>query len=287
MIAEPSTPPAPVARARRASRFAALASAAVLALAGCGAGQISETSRQHPTVGGSNADLGRIALRNMQIEAPQTSGWAEGDTVALTMTIVNNTSAAEDLVDIATEAADEVLIFSGSAEYLAYLASLAPSTAAPAPFSTSSPSLSANPSVSNTGVTAEPTPTAAGATETPTGANPNPNQSVDPSATTGSAAPTPISAQTPTPISAPAGVVTVPSNSAVEFGYGTADRPVILLVGLTAPIAGGSVIDMDFTFSTAGSVTAPVPVMLTPGGHSDSPTLDLHHGAEEATEEEN
>lgn len=260
MIAETSTPPAPVARARRVSRLVALAGAAVLALAGCGAGQISETSRQHPTVGGSNVDLGRIALRNMQIEAPTSAGWAAGDTVALTMTIINNTTTAEDLIGISSDAAQDVKIFADSAEYLAYLASLAPG--APAPAAAPAPA----------SVTTEPSATAGSGSQAPT-----PISAVTP---------TPISAVTPTPISAVTGRVTVPSNSAVQFGYGAVSRPIILLVGLTEHIAGGSVVNLDFTFATAGSVTAPVPVMLTPGGASDSPTLNLHHGGAEATEEE-
>lgn len=279
MIAEPSTPPAPVNRARRASRFAAFASAAALVtgmLAGCGAGQISETAMQHPTVGGSNADLGKIALRNMQIEAPKRGSWDAGATVALTMTIVNNTSAPDNLVGITTAAADRVLIFAGTDEYLAYLASVAPTTTTSAPAGAASPTGS----VTNPGVSAAPTPTGAGATETPTGSQPNANQSTDPSASSTTAASGSSAAPTSTSAPAavtPAGSVTVPSNQAVRFGYDASNRPVILLIGLTAPIGGGSAASLTFTFATAGTVTAAVPVTLTENGADDSPTLDLHH----------
>jgi copper(I)-binding protein len=285
VIAEPSTPPAPVNRARRTSRFAALATAAVLVsglLAGCGAGQISETAKQHPTTGGSNADLGKIALRNMQIQAPKGATWDAGDTVALTMTIVNNTDAADKLVAVTTDAANKVMIFPGSASYLAYLGSLpqaaaSTSPAGPAPSASGSPAASA----SNPGVSASPTATTAGATQTPTGAQPNANQSTDPSANSTSSSAGSASAATPSAsapvVASPAGSVTVPSNEAVQFGYDTANRPVILIVGLTAPISGGSVATLTFTFATAGTVTAAVPVSQTQGGAGDSPTLNLKH----------
>ncbi|MCW2602194.1 MAG: hypothetical protein JWN61_329 [Pseudonocardiales bacterium] len=283
MIAETSTPTAPVARARRASRFAALAGAAVLVtgmLAGCGAGQISETAVQHPTVGGSNADLGEIALRNMQIQAPEAGSWATGDTVALTLTIVNNSDSPEDLTGITTEAAQKVLIFADGAEYLSYLASqtTAATTAAATPTAAAPGAPSASPS--NSGVSAAPSPTTAGATQTPTGSKSNPNQTVDPSATSGSstsAAPSgSLSSSAPVKVS-PTGSVTLPSNQAVQFGYGSTNRPVILLIGLTEPIGGGSAPVLTFTFSTAGTVSAAVPVSLTKNGADDSPTLNLHH----------
>lgn len=250
MIAEPSTPPAPVNRARRVSRFAAVAGAAALItgmLAGCGAGQISETSTQHATVGGTNADLGKIALRNMQIEAPKRGSWDQGATVALTMTIVNNTGTAEDLIGITTDAASKVLIFANSAQYLTYLASLVPTTAPAGPAPAASPSASASTTATSTA----------------------------PAPTTSAPAPAPTSS-TPAAVT-PAGSVTVPSNTAVEFGYGNVNRPVILLVGLTAPIGGGSAATLSFTFSTAGTVSAAVPISLSVGGASDSPTLNLHH----------
>jgi copper(I)-binding protein len=248
VIAEPSTPPAPVNRARRTSRFAALATAAVLLsglLAGCGAGQISETAKQHPTAGGSNVDLGKIALRNMQIQAPEGATWNTGDTVALTMTIVNNTAAADQLVAVTTDAASKVMIFPGSAAYLAYLGSLPQSTATTAPASPA-PSASGSPAAS------------ASSTASP------------------ASSPSPVSTSAPV-VASSTSSVTVPSNEAVQFGYDTADRPVILIVGLTAPISGGSVATFTFTFATAGTVTAPVPVSQTRGGASDSPTLNLQH----------
>lgn len=156
MIAETTTPPAPVTRARRVSRFAALAGAAALItgmLAGCGAGQISETASQHPTVGGSNADVGKIALRNMQIEAPTGGSWAQGSSVALTMTIVNNSGAAEQLIGITTDAAAKVLIFPDSGRYLDYLATLAPPTTpstTPAPTPSPATSIAVTPTGSVT-----------------------------------------------------------------------------------------------------------------------------------------
>ena len=275
MNAETSTPPAPVARARRAGRFVALASAAVLALAGCGAGQISETAVQHPTIGGSDADLGRLALRNMQIEAAPKGGWEAGDNVALTLAIVNNTSADDQLVGITTDAADEVLIFADTEEYLAYLGSQAP-TATP----TATASGSATPTAPAT---------TAGATETPTGSGPNANQSTDPAATSGTgtgSAPSPSPSATRSAAVLPSGEVTVPVAGSVYFGYDGGDKPVILLVGIKEPLAGGNVISLTFTFATGGSVTAAVPVALTEGSAEDAPVLDLHHGGEAGTEDE-
>lgn len=74
--------------------LAACGLAAAMALTGCGAGQISQTSTQHPAVNGNNARVGDsttgIALRNVHLRASQTSDSVKpGSDVELLFVAIN------------------------------------------------------------------------------------------------------------------------------------------------------------------------------------------------------
>lgn len=86
--------------------------AAVLALAGCGAGQVAQTASQAAAVDGVNADLDALALRDVLIPYPQDHDgtYPSGSSVPVQLTIVNQTSSAETLVSLSTPAARRVLI---------------------------------------------------------------------------------------------------------------------------------------------------------------------------------
>ena len=93
---------------RRSARVAALAAAGligVVALAGCSAGQVSQTSVQESAVDGNAAVINNVALRNVRIQALQTGDFLRpGATVDLTLVVVNQSpDAADKLVGITTD----------------------------------------------------------------------------------------------------------------------------------------------------------------------------------------
>lgn len=76
---------------RLAATSAALAACGLI-LTGCGAGQISQTADQEAAVNGTSATFSNIALRNVHLQALQTSDYLQpGRTVEL-MFVAANTS---------------------------------------------------------------------------------------------------------------------------------------------------------------------------------------------------
>jgi copper(I)-binding protein len=84
----------------RSARLAALAAAGLIGagvLAGCGAGQLSQTAQQESAVDGNAAVVNNVALRNVRIEASQTGDFLRpGATVDLVLVVVNQSSEAGD-----------------------------------------------------------------------------------------------------------------------------------------------------------------------------------------------
>lgn len=89
----------------RASRLAAGALIAGLALSGCSSGQISQTANQEPAVNGTVDTIGNIALRNVFLRAPQTSDYVEpGSDVELIFAAANSSpDVADKLVSITSD----------------------------------------------------------------------------------------------------------------------------------------------------------------------------------------
>jgi hypothetical protein len=92
----------------RSSRVAALAAAGLigaLALAGCSAGQISQTATQASAVDGNAAVINNVALRNVRILAQQNTDFLQpGATVDLVLVVVNQSpDAADKLVGVTTD----------------------------------------------------------------------------------------------------------------------------------------------------------------------------------------
>lgn len=75
------------------------------ALAGCGAGQISQVATQEPAVNGVNAAAGQILLRNVHLRAPQTSDYVDpGSGVELLFVASNESPDKPDrLVSITSD----------------------------------------------------------------------------------------------------------------------------------------------------------------------------------------
>ena len=93
---------------RHSTRVAALAAGALIgavALAGCSAGQLSQTSSQESAVDGNHAVINNVALRNVRIQAQQNSDFLRpGTTVDLVLVVINQSpDVADKLVGISTD----------------------------------------------------------------------------------------------------------------------------------------------------------------------------------------
>jgi hypothetical protein len=81
---------------RASAGMAACGLAAAVALTGCGAGQVSQTSTQEPAVNGVNAQAGPIWLRNVHLRAPQQTDYVQPGSPAELLFVAANTSADEN-----------------------------------------------------------------------------------------------------------------------------------------------------------------------------------------------
>ena len=93
---------------RRSAKLAALAAGAVVgagAIAGCSAGQVSQTAMQQSAVDGNQAVINNVALRNVHIRAVQTGDFLRpGATVDLVLVAVNESpDVADKLVGVTTD----------------------------------------------------------------------------------------------------------------------------------------------------------------------------------------
>ena len=92
-------------RSRRVGALAAGGLIGALALSGCSAGQISQTAMQESAVDGNQAVIKNVALRNVHIQAQQSSDFLpSGATVDLVLVVVNQSPDVTDkLVGISTD----------------------------------------------------------------------------------------------------------------------------------------------------------------------------------------
>ncbi|MFI5780043.1 hypothetical protein [Nocardia sp. NPDC051570] len=83
---------------RHVVTVAALAAGAVLALSGCGAGQISQTAHQVAAVNGNSANVGKVALRNVRLLLPPSEEYnnAKGGKAVLAFSAINGGAAESD-----------------------------------------------------------------------------------------------------------------------------------------------------------------------------------------------
>lgn len=92
-------------RSRRVAALAAAGLIGALALAGCSAGQLSQTASQESAVDGNAAVVNNVALRNVRIQAQQHTDFLQpGATVDLVLVVVNlSPDVADKLVGVTTD----------------------------------------------------------------------------------------------------------------------------------------------------------------------------------------
>ncbi|HEY3471794.1 MAG TPA: hypothetical protein VGL47_42140 [Amycolatopsis sp.] len=206
---------------RRVLGAGVLALGAALVLAGCGAGQITQTDTQQPAVNGTYAQVKTIVLRDAAVQYPTSgAGYAAGATPALTLTIVNQGAQDDTLVSVTTEDGTQATV-GGSKDVVAgHSLVIGPDDAVES--------------------TNEVEPTSSGA---PTSSSQAPTSSTGTSsATSSSSAEAPSSSVTPT--AAPA----------------TVGKATVTLPALKQPLWPGQVIKVTFVFKNAGPVTVELPV---------------------------
>lgn len=98
-----------------AGTVGALALAGMLALSGCGSGQLSQTSEEGAAVNGAGAQQGDVVIRDMQIVYPQRpaspdSLYPRGGSAPLRFGIVNEGPVADRLVKVSSPIASAVTV---------------------------------------------------------------------------------------------------------------------------------------------------------------------------------
>jgi copper(I)-binding protein len=118
MAGNPRKDPATVSRAehptttRRRVLSGVLGIGIAAALAGCGAGQITQTDTQLASINGANGNAGPIALRDVQLAYPPNKQgvYPPGSNGMLIVTVVNTGLTPDTLVRVTSPAVTSVLV---------------------------------------------------------------------------------------------------------------------------------------------------------------------------------
>ncbi|RKT52218.1 hypothetical protein [Saccharothrix australiensis] len=230
---------------RRLALVAAAAAGLALAVAGCSAGQVTQTDTQVAAVNGASGEAGAIAVRDAQLRFPVAEGhYRAGDDAPVLVVIANNGTDADKLISVTSDTSGAAEV-SGDAE-------LEPGTA-----------------ISAAAEQGE----ADGHAATTT---PKSGSSSAPSTATTTASPA-SGATTTTPTSPIGGVSSVfPSRS--DRPSSSADTSVepgkvrIVLKDLAKELRPGRTLKVTFLFEKAGPVTLDVPIGATPEPRHDAPS---------------
>ncbi|MET8995418.1 hypothetical protein [Amycolatopsis sp. Hca4] len=217
---------------RRVLGAGVLALGAALVLAGCGAGQITQTDSQQPAVNGTHAQVKTIELRNAAVQYPKSGpGYPAGATPALTLTIVNSGAQDDSLVSVTTEDGGQATIAGSKTVVAMHSLVIGPDDAVE-----STNEVQATSSAAPTSSSAP-----ASSSSTPTGSSSASNSPGNLTAT----------ATSEVPSSGPAATPTAPE----KVGQATVTLP-----ALKQPLWPGQVIKVTFVFQNAGPVTVELPV---------------------------
>jgi copper(I)-binding protein len=217
---------------------------AALTTASCTQGQHAQTAKESPAIDGTNASIGSIDLRDVAIVAPSTGpSYPVGSSAELTMVIVNNGSADDNLVGVTSTSAASVVLYGNGSD-----ASSALTESPAAPSASSSPSTSASSSASSSASGSSAAPSGVGVSTSPSG---------------------------PSSLSFP---LAIPAGERVTLGLTGTDKAFVI-AGLMTSLYPATQIPITFTFQNAGTITIVVPVQLTSGGASRLVVPSLSGGA--------
>lgn len=216
---------------RRVLGAGVLALGAVLALAGCGAGQITQTATQQPAVNGTYSQVKLLELRNAALQfPPQGQAYASGQDARLTLTIINNGRQDDTLLSVSSPAAASATIGGSKVVVAGHSLVIGPDDAVESTNEVQATAAAPAPVTSGT-------PSSSSSSETPTG-----------TATSSS------SSSSETAPATPPGTQ-VPGGAGVKPGVGT-----IVLQGLKQPVWPGQNVPVTFVFKNSGPVTVEMPL---------------------------
>jgi hypothetical protein len=233
---------------RRVALAAGAATVAVIALAGCSAGQVAETAILQPPVSGLNTQSpdGSLLIRNLQVVYNSPTGYAAGANAPLQVSLFNQTKQPITvLISSRPQQATGVV----SAQQVGLLGG----AAAASPSANPEPSGSRPPA--NLGL---------------------PSEQVD---TPSANATPPVASAAPAGTEAQPARITIPALSSASYLPG--DKESVQLIGLSDKLAPGRSVSLVFEVSTADqplTLLAPFAIPLSPA--SRAPGLE-HENAEE------
>ncbi|MFJ7211780.1 hypothetical protein [Amycolatopsis sp. NPDC098790] len=213
---------------RRVLGAGVLALGAALALAGCGAGQLTQTDSQQPAVNGTYAQVKTIVLRDAAVQYPTSGpGYPAGATPSLTLTVVNIGTQDDSLVSVTTEDGTQATIGGSKTVVAAHSLVIGPDDA-----------------VESTNEVQTTPPSAPSSTGTSAGSTPTKTETNTPGSLT-------ASSTSEVPSSGPAATPTAPE----KVGQAT-----VKLAALKQPLWPAQTIKVTFVFQNAGPVTVELPV---------------------------
>ena len=247
---------------RRFAVAAATAASGAVLIAGCAAGQDTQTTNQRPPIDGASADAGDISIRTAAVAASDLgSSYAKGSDAQLRLVIINNGPAQVELQSVSSPMAASAQVSSTGAsqtESSSLSSSASPSstasgTSAAASSPAGSGSATATASASRT---ASGTGTASASGSASASASASASETLSPTESASSPANTPIS---------------IPAGGSVQVGFSTSG-PSVTLSGLTAELYPAQTVPVTFTFSDGTTVTLGIPVAL-PSSPASAPVV--------------
>jgi hypothetical protein len=228
----------------RAAQVAGAASVAVLALAGCSAGQTAETSLLQTPVSGLNTASpdGGLLIRNLQVVYKDTTGYPANGSAPLEVSLFNQTQSPIT-VTISSEAQQTVTQGIVSAQQVG-LTGPAPTPSSP---------IASGPAGGDVSPSSPPSAGTSG--------------EVSPPASAASALPTDTA--TPPPAALSPAKLTIPALGSVTFLPG--DQTSLIASGLTDKLGPGNSLALTIQSSTSATpleVLAPVSIPLSPASRA-------------------
>jgi copper(I)-binding protein len=199
-----------------------------LVVAGCSAGQVTQTDQMQPAVNGNKGDVGNVALRDVVVAYPESGSYDAGDDAPLTLTIVNVGGTDDELTAVSSPAAEEVeLLGDVSLPGRAALQVVVPDESTPSSASSATSPETTESSLPEESVTEPSAPAATGSR--------NPDVSSE----------------------APESTPEVTGTEVAPQEVGTLS---IVLTGLTADLPIGRNVPVTFVFAEAGEITLNLPI---------------------------
>ena len=221
----------------RYARFAGTAIVAVVALAGCSAGQVAETAQINPAISGLDTQTpdGSLLIRNLQVLYTGTAGYPAGSTAPLQVSLFNETGQAMT-VQISS---------------------------APAPGSVSARQIGLTGGAAAASPSANPEPSGSRPASDP---NPQATEVIDPSGEP-TTPPAPGASVVPDPSLEPAqpARITIPARSSATFQPDTDQK--LLAIGLSEQLRPGMSLSLVVETGTTApplTVLAPMEIPLSP-----------------------